>query len=281
VTRRGASRRSPDRHQRASGSLFIGGRRAVTEAVRAGRAWKLLAVRGSRSTEGLRALLDEARRVAVPVEWTSRDRLDGLGLADHQGVAAMVSLPPEVEERDLRSRSFGPNALVVVLDGITDPQNLGACARSAEAAGASLLVVRKRRAAPPTAAAVRASAGALLHLPLARVANLTRVLEHLADRGFFVLGLDHRASVDVYRATPPPRPLALVVGSEGTGISRLVRETCHDLVAIPLVGHTSSLNASAALAVALFAYVLQPADVRRAATMPVAGVAQPGSASDL
>jgi 23S rRNA (guanosine2251-2'-O)-methyltransferase len=253
----------------------------VTEALRAGRAAKVMAVRGSRSTEGLRTLLEEARRGAVPVEWSSRERLDGLSLADHQGVAAVVSLPPELDERDIRSRPFGPDALVVVLDGITDPQNLGACARSAEAAGASLMVVRKRRAAPPTAAAVRASAGALLHLPVARVANLTRVLEQLSDRGFFVLGLDHRAPVDVYRAVPPPRPTALVIGSEGTGISRLVRESCQDLVAIPMFGHTTSLNASAALAVALFAYVLRPADAQRAATMPVAGVAQPGSASDL
>jgi 23S rRNA (guanosine2251-2'-O)-methyltransferase len=280
VTRRGASTRSPARSQRASESL-LGGRRAVTEALRAGRAAKVMVVRGSRSSEGLRTLLEEARRGAVPIEWTSRDRLEALGLVDHQGVVAMVSLPPELDERELRSRSFDSDALVVVLDGITDPQNLGACARSAEAAGASLLVVRKRRAAAPTAAAVRASAGALLHLPVARVANLTRVLGQLGDRGFFLLGLDHRAPVDVYRMASPPRPMALVVGSEGTGISRLVRETCDELVSIPMIGRTSSLNASAALAVALFAYVLRPPQERRAATMPDAGVAQSGSASDL
>jgi 23S rRNA (guanosine2251-2'-O)-methyltransferase len=230
-------------------------------------------------------LLTEADRAGVPVEWIARDRIDALGLADHQGVAAMVSLPPELDERDLRSRSFEPNAVVVVLDGITDPQNLGACARSAEAAGASVLVVRKRRAAPSTTTAVRASAGALLHLPVARVANLTRVLEHLGERGFFLVGLDHRAGVDVYEAAPPPRPVAVVVGAEGGGISRLVRESCDQLVAIPMIGRTASLNASAALAVALFAYVLRPppvpAESGRAATMPVAGVAQPGSASDL
>jgi 23S rRNA (guanosine2251-2'-O)-methyltransferase len=284
VTRRASSRRSSDRKDGGAGSL-LGGKRAVTEAVRAGRASKVMAVRGSRSTEGLRALLAEADRAGVPVEWTSRDRIDTFGLADHQGVAATVSHQPELDERDLRSRSFEPNAVVVVLDGITDPQNLGACARSAEAAGASLLVVRKRRAAPPTATAVRASAGALLHLPVARVSNLTRVLKHLGEQGFFLIGLDHRASVDVYEAAPPPRPVAVVVGAEGGGISRLVRESCDQLVAIPMMGRTASLNASAALAVALFAYVLRPppvpAEGRGTATMPVAGVAQPGSASDL
>jgi 23S rRNA (guanosine2251-2'-O)-methyltransferase len=284
VTRRSSSRRSAGRNVGAP-EMALGGRRAVAEAVRAGRAAKILAVRGSRATEGLRAVLAEADRAGVAVEWTSRDRIDGLGLSDHQGVVAMVSLPPELDERELRTRSFEPDAVVVVLDGISDPQNLGACARSAEAAGVSLLVMRKRRAASPTAAAVRASAGALLHLPVARVANLTRVLEHLAGRGFFLVGLDHRADLDVYGAAPPPRPVAVVVGSEGVGISRLVRESCDQLVAIPMVGRTSSLNASAALAVALFAYILRSppatAEGGPAATMPVAGVAQPGSASDL
>jgi 23S rRNA (guanosine2251-2'-O)-methyltransferase len=153
---------------------------------------------------------------------------------------------------------FDPQALVVVLDGITDPQNFGASARTAEAAGASLLVARKRRAAPLTAAAVRASAGALLHLPVARVANLTRAVERLKDRGFSVVGLDHRASTSIHDEEPPPRPLALVVGAEGEGISRLVRESCDFLVSIPMAGRTGSLNAAAALAVGLFGYAVRP-----------------------
>jgi 23S rRNA (guanosine2251-2'-O)-methyltransferase len=217
-----------------------------------------MAVRGSRTTEGLRAVLDEAERLGVPVEWTSRAEVDALSLGDHQGVAAVVSPPGELDERDLRSRAFDQEALVVMLDGISDPQNLGACARSAEAAGAALLVTRARRAAPVSPAAIRASAGALLHLPVARVPNLTRVLDHFRDRGFVAVGLDHRAEDDLYLSEPPPRPLVLVVGSEGTGISRLVRESCDQLVAIPMKGRTASLNAAAALAVALFAYALRP-----------------------
>jgi 23S rRNA (guanosine2251-2'-O)-methyltransferase len=170
----------------------------------------------------------------------------------------MVAMPGELDERSVGGMTFAPDALVVVLDGITDPQNLGACARSAEAAGAVLLITRKRRAAPLTPAAVRASAGALLHLTVARVANIPRTLERLRDAGVFVAGLDHRAEVDIHRAPTPPRPLALVVGAEDVGLSRLVRETCDALVSIPMRGRTASLNASAALSVGLFAYALRP-----------------------
>jgi 23S rRNA (guanosine2251-2'-O)-methyltransferase len=190
------------------------------------------------------------------VQWVDREAIDALDLPGHQGVAVFVRPRPEMDERALGSMPFGPQALVVVLDGITDPQNLGACARSAEAAGAAVLVVRARRAAPLTAAAVRASAGALLHLPVARVPNLTRALERLKDRGFFVAGLD-AGGVDMRRAPTPGRPLVLVVGSEGQGLSRLVREHCDALVAIPMVGRTASLNASAALAAGLFGFALR------------------------
>jgi 23S rRNA (guanosine2251-2'-O)-methyltransferase len=240
------------------GTWPIGGRRPVLEALRSGRATRVLVAREARTTEGLRALLDEAERSAIPVERVDQAAVEALGLRDHQGVAALVAPPSELDEHAIAATSFDPEALVVVLDGITDPQNFGACARSAEAAGAALLVARKRRAAPRTPAAVRASAGALLHLPTARVANIPRALQQLRDRGFFVVGLDHRADVDIHRASPPPRPLAMVVGAEDVGLSRLSREACDLLVSIPMKGQTASLNASAALSVGLFAYATRP-----------------------
>jgi 23S rRNA (guanosine2251-2'-O)-methyltransferase len=120
-----------------------------------------------------------------------------------------------------------------------------------------VLVARRRRAAPLSSAAIRASAGALLHLPTARVTNLQRAIEQLKDRGFTVIGLDQRADTTIHDA-PPERPLAVVVGSEGIGLSRLVRESCDVLVSIPMPGRTASLNAAAALAVALFGYILRP-----------------------
>jgi 23S rRNA (guanosine2251-2'-O)-methyltransferase len=235
----------------------IGGRRPVLEALRAGAARRVLLGEGAHATEGLREVLEAADRTGIRVETVEVEDLDALGLRDHQGVAAFVSLPRELDDRALASVAFEPDALVVVLDGITDPQNLGACARSAEAAGAAMMISRKRRAAPATAAAIRSSAGALLHLPLARVTNIARALASLRDRGFFVAGLDHQAEADIHQAPVPPRPLVLVVGSEDVGLSRLARETCDTLVSIPMRGRTASLNASAALAVGLFAYALR------------------------
>jgi 23S rRNA (guanosine2251-2'-O)-methyltransferase len=235
----------------------VGGRRTVAEAIRAGRARRVFAARGARSTEGLQALLEEAGRAGVGVEWVGGEEIDGFGVADHQGVVAVVAPPSALDDGAFANARFEPDAVVVALDGITDPQNLGACARAAEAAGAAMLVTRRKRAAPITPAAVRASAGGLLHIPVARVTNLTRALEHLKDLGFSVAGLDHRADADIYSASPA-RPLALVVGSEGTGLSRLVAASCDVVVAIPLAGRTPSLNAASALAVGLFAYALRP-----------------------
>jgi 23S rRNA (guanosine2251-2'-O)-methyltransferase len=167
-----------------------------------------------------------------------------------------VKLPPELSEGDLAHRAYAQDAIVVALDGVTDPQNLGAAARSAEAAGAVLLVTRQRRAAPVTPAAVRASAGALLHLPLARVANIPRALERLQELGFWVVGLDEEADATIYEGTPPNGRIALVIGDEGRGLSRLARERCDELRSLPMGGRVASLNASAALAAALFGFVL-------------------------
>jgi 23S rRNA (guanosine2251-2'-O)-methyltransferase len=233
----------------------VGGRRAALEAVRSGRATEVLVAAGSRRTPGLRELLDAAREGGVPVRTAPRHELDSLA-PDHHGVVARVKAPRELGERDLSTWPFEDDAFVVVLDGVTDPQNLGAAARSAEAAGAAMLVTRVRRAAPMSAAAVRASAGALLHLPHARVANVTRALDRLQDAGFFVVGLDGAAPVGVYDEPCPPDRVALVLGGEGGGLSRLVRERCDALVALPMAGRVSSLNASAALAAVLYTYVV-------------------------
>jgi len=144
----------------------------------------------------------------------------------------------------------------VVLDGVEDPQNLGAAARSAEAAGASVLVTRTHRAASITPAAIRASAGALLHVPSARVANISRALDRLRDAGFTAIGLDDGAERSIYDEPCPEGRVAIVVGAEGAGLSRLVREHCDVLVSLPMRGRVGSLNASASLAATLYAYVL-------------------------
>jgi 23S rRNA (guanosine2251-2'-O)-methyltransferase len=248
------SRRPPARQ------AVVGGRRPALEAVRSGAARRLLVAEGSRDTQGLRELRAAADDAGIDLELVPRARLDALGVLNHQGVVALVRARPgdELDERSLAEFPFSAEAIVVVLDGVTDPQNLGASARAAEAAGAAVLVTRQHRAAPSTAAAVRSSAGALLHLPVARVANITRAIERLQGRGFHVVGLDQDAPSGIHDGPPPPRPVALVTGAEGAGLSRLVREACDELVAIPLPGRTGSLNAASALAVGLFGYVLRP-----------------------
>lgn len=233
----------------------VGGRRAVLEAVRAGTAQEVLVSRDARSTAGLRDVLEACRESGLQVREVARSELDGLA-ADHRGVVAITGKPTTIGERELAAWSFGPDDLVVVLDGITDPQNLGAAARSAEAAGATMLVTRTRRAADVTPAAIRASAGALLHLTHARIANIARGLERLKDLGFTVVGLDERAERTVFEEQPPEGRVAVVLGSEGEGLGRLTRQACDVLVRLPMRGRVGSLNASASLAAALYAFVL-------------------------
>jgi 23S rRNA (guanosine2251-2'-O)-methyltransferase len=235
---------------------IVAGKRAVLEAVRSGVADEVLVAQGTRQSAGMRDVVAVARTAGVPVREVDRAELDALD-ADHRGVTArLVRAAPTLGERDLSSRQWAPDAIVVVLDGVEDPQNLGAAARSVEAAGASMLITRTRRSAPATAAAVRASAGALLHLPHARVANLSRALDRLRDAGFTTVGLDEAAERSIFDEPCPEGRIALVVGSEGTGISRLVREHCDLLVSVPMHGKVGSLNAAASLAVVLYAYVL-------------------------
>ncbi len=211
----------------------------------------------AKATQGMREVLNAAREAGVSVRGVSRGKLDGIA-QDHQGVVAHLATATSrtLTERELSAFAFPEQAIVVVLDGITDPQNLGASARSAEGAGAAMLITRTKRAADATPAAIRASAGALLHLQQARVANIPRAIERLKDAGFFVVGLAGEADRSIYDEPCPSGRVAVVIGSEGEGISRLVREHCDSLVAIPLLGRVHSLNASASLAAALFAYVL-------------------------
>jgi 23S rRNA (guanosine2251-2'-O)-methyltransferase len=236
----------------------VAGRRAVAEAVRSRRVLEILVDGAARPTQGMHQILEAAAASDVPVRKVTRQELDRLD-ADHRGVVALLAdtdAAAELSERDLASFDYADDAFVVVLDGVEDPQNLGAAARTAEAAGAAILVTRVRRAAPVTPAAIRASSGALLHLPHARVANIAKAVTRLQDIGFFVVGLDGAAEATVYDAPAPEGRIAIVVGAEGTGLSRLVRERCDALVALPMRGRVASLNASAALAATLYAYVV-------------------------
>jgi 23S rRNA (guanosine2251-2'-O)-methyltransferase len=238
---------------------LVTGRRAVVEALRAGKVREVLVAVGARDTQGLRAVREAARTAKVPIRPTERRELDRLA-EDHRGVVARtvggrVGSRP-LGERDLATLPFEPDALVVVLDGIMDPQNLGAAVRTAEAAGAAALVTRTRRAAGITPAVMRASAGALEHLPHAIVANIARALARLQDAEFSIVGLDDGAPRSIFDEPCPEGRVAVVVGSEGAGMSRLVRERCDLVLSLPVKGRVDSLNASAALAAALYGFVL-------------------------
>jgi 23S rRNA (guanosine2251-2'-O)-methyltransferase len=239
------------------GASIVEGRREVAEAIRAGLAAEVLVADSARATPGLRAVLDAAGRAGVPVRDVAPAELEGVSPAAGGVIARLRAEPaPEVSERGMSTWPFAEDALVVVLDGVTDPQNLGAVARSAEAAGVAMLVSRLRRAAPISAAAIGASSGALLHVPHARVANVARAIERLQRVGFFVAGLQDGAELSVYDRPCPEGRIALVVGGEERGMSRLTRERCDLLLSLPMRGRVGSLNASAALAAALYAWVL-------------------------
>lgn len=196
-------------------------------------------------------LATAAREAGVPVRRAPRAVLDDLtGGVLHQGA---VALQREFPYADLGAAARGD--LVVVLDGVTDPQNLGAIARSAEAAGSSGLVLPKRRSASVGPAAEKAAAGAFGWLPVAVVPNVTASLADLAQLGFWSVGLAGGSSDALWASPLLTGRVALVVGAEGGGLSRLVQERVDGLVAIPMVGRLDSLNASAAAAIALFEVV--------------------------
>ena len=214
----------------------------MAAALRAGRALTELLV--AEADDDLAAV---AREAGVPVRVRPRAELDDrAGGVLHQGVLAVAPPFAYASLADLRGD------LVVVLDGITDPQNLGAIARSAEAAGAAGLVLPKRRSAHVTPAVEKAAAGALSWLEVAVVPNLVRALADLAERGLWSVGLAGEAPETVWECRLLDGPTALVVGAEGAGLSRLVAERCDATARIPLAGSVESLNASAAAAVALF-----------------------------
>jgi 23S rRNA (guanosine2251-2'-O)-methyltransferase len=231
------------------------GRRPALEAIRSGSAREVLVSVSARTTAALREVLDAAAGRSIPVTRVTDDVIERIASgARHQRVAVRVSMPPSIDERALDGWNWTADAVVLVLDGITDPQNVGAAARTAEAAGAAAMILRRDRGAPNTSAALRASAGALFHLPVARVTNITRALKMLKRAGFWVAGLDAGASRTIREAERPPGRLALVLGSEGSGLSRLVRESCDELIAIPLTGKADSLNVAVAAGVGLFTY---------------------------
>jgi 23S rRNA (guanosine2251-2'-O)-methyltransferase len=228
---------------------LVFGIHAVTEALNARLVTKLIHVRGGGArVDGLIARAAELRLATETVDRLALEKLARGGV--HQGVAAEVRRLPAYTVEELVREAAGP-ALLVVLDGVEDPHNVGAILRSVDAAGAGGVVRQARHAAALDGVTAKASAGAVSHVRIATVVNISRALEELKELGVWTVGLDAGAS-DAYDAVDYGQPTALVVGAEGTGLRRLVRETCDRLVSIPMSGEVSSLNVSVATGVVLF-----------------------------
>jgi 23S rRNA (guanosine2251-2'-O)-methyltransferase len=226
----------------------------VSEALTARRVSRLVHLRGGGPR--VNALVSRAQELRIPVDTVDRRQLDKLTHGGvHQGVAADVQTVPTYTLDELVQQAHGP-ALLVVLDSVEDPQNVGAILRSVDAAGAHGVVRQARHAAPIAGAAAKASAGAVNHVRIATVVNIARAVEELKQLGVWTVGLDASAT-ESYDAVDYSLPTALVVGAEGTGLRRLVRETCDRVVRIPMAGEVASLNVSVATGVALFEAVRQ------------------------
>ncbi len=230
---------------------LLAGRNPIREALKSGRdIEKLLVLRGELSGSA-REIVQKAREAHIPVQEVDKTRLDALA-PNHQGMVAFASAYAYSTVDDILavSRERGEEPFLIVLDGVTDPHNLGAIIRSAECAGAHGVIVRERRGVGLTPAAVKASAGAVEHLKVARVTNLNRLLEELKLQGIWIYALSMDG--EDYEKVDFSGGAALVVGSEGSGISRLTEDLCDKKVSLPVLGKVDSLNASVAAGIVMY-----------------------------
>jgi 23S rRNA (guanosine2251-2'-O)-methyltransferase len=232
----------------------VAGRNAVVEALRAGIPAKELVVAvGVDVDERLNESVRLSQKMGIGIREVERRQIENMtGIANHQGVALIVKPFQYSSQKEIFARAKEP-ALFIAVDGVTDPRNIGAIARSAAAFSADGLLIPERRNASLTAAAWKTSAGAAARLPIAQITNLARSIEDAKAFGCFIVGLDGDADTTVDSMEIADQPLYVIVGSEGKGLSRLVREKCDLLISIPMSSAVESLNASVAMSIALYA----------------------------
>jgi 23S rRNA (guanosine2251-2'-O)-methyltransferase len=247
----------------------ITGIHAVREALEAGRPLEYVLVAKGRQDTRVEEIVQLARRNGVPVRFEDRSQVDRSANArDHQGVVAIAAARTAASLEDIvasANNTAGQQGLIVLLDGVEDPHNLGAIIRTSLAAGAHGVVIPERRAAGLTDAVARASAGALAHLPVAKVTNLVRAMEELKEMGYWLVGLDERADRS-YSDVDYTTPTGIVMGGEGNGLHELTRKRCDFVVSLPTIGPVKSLNVSVAAGVVLFEAVRQRRGQSRGAT---------------
>ncbi len=238
---------------------IIEGRNAVIEALRTGTAIDKIYLAKGETDKTLGHIASRARGAGIVVVDADRRKLDAMSRThSHQGVIALAAVREYVSVESILERAAqrGEKPLLVVCDEISDPHNLGAILRTAECAGAHGVIIPKRRSAGLTAIVAKTSAGAVSYMPVARVANISATLKELQEKGVWIFGTAADGNTTLYSADLKG-PAAIVIGSEGDGMSRLVREGCDFLVSIPMQGRISSLNASAAAAILLYEAVRQ------------------------
>ncbi len=233
---------------------MIEGRNALTEALKSGRTVDKVYVAEGNTDRSLTRLVAQAKEAGAVVIPTDRRKLDQMSpTGAHQGVIASVAAHEYASVDDILAlaEERGEQPLIVICDELSDPHNLGAVIRTAECAGAHGVIIPKRRSVGLTAVVAKTSAGAVEYLPVARVSNIANTIRELKERGVWVYGTAADADSGLYQ-TDLTGPAAIVIGNEGEGMGKLVRESCDVLVSIPMKGKISSLNASAAAAILLY-----------------------------
>ena len=235
---------------------YLTGFHAVEEALAASRPLDRIIIAKGRHGERVEAIVRLAKSHGVSVRFEERQQIDRLaGTREHQGIVALGAAKPVLVLEDLLREKSG-HGLLVLLDGVEDPHNLGAIVRTSLAAGATGVVIPERRAAGLSDTVDRASAGALAHLPVARVKNLVRAMEEMKEGGYWLVGLDERAEKS-YTDVDLKGSIGIVLGGEGEGLHELTRKRCDFLVSIPTTGPVRSLNVSVAAGIILFEAVRQ------------------------
>lgn len=232
---------------------YIAGKNPVLEALRSGREINKIWIAEGVKKSGVNEILDLARERGILVQFVPKKKIDQLTSSNHQGIVASVASYKYAELDDIFQKAIEKNEdpFILILDELEDPHNLGSIMRTADAIGVHGIIIPKRRAVGLTAVVAKASTGAIEHVPVVRVTNLAQTVDVLKDRGVWVAGTDAKGSND-YRQMDATLPLAIIIGSEGRGMSRILKEKCDFLYYLPMVGHVTSLNASVAAALLMY-----------------------------
>lgn len=246
---------------------YIVGRNPVLEVLRSGRSVNKIWIAEGSQKGPISQVMSMAKEAKIQVQIVPKKKIDQVADGQvHQGVVALVAAYEYVEVEDMlrKAADLGEPPFLLILDEIEDPHNLGSILRTADVVGAHGVIIPKRRAVGLTSTVAKSSAGAMEYVPVARVTNIVRTMEELKEKGVWMAGTDASGEQDI-REARFDMPIGIVIGSEGKGMSRLVRETCDFVVRLPMVGHVNSLNASVAAALLMFEVMKQrrPLEVKQ------------------